>query len=236
MFVKKTTKYQVSMKTFLSIFYVLSALNITWSQSNYAALNFNANLEVNRAYTLSNNSTNLSLNKPKKLNLGLNTINRTKNTFESLTMNDEYGKGKSAAINSLFVPGLGLYQANQSKLSLALAPICYGLVGTGAFLMLSGKNNAEAAYANYLSEKNPKLQDQYFDEAEEAVQSNFTGLKLVASGAAIWIGQVIWTYIYGSYNDQYRARDSKWTDSLSGLYGGYDFNNNATTINLTLKI
>ncbi|MEX1003632.1 MAG: hypothetical protein WDZ35_16050 [Crocinitomicaceae bacterium] len=150
--------------------------------------------------------------------------------------NSPYGKGKSAALISLAAPGVGLYMANRSIRSLILLPVCYGMVGGGAFLMIKGKKDAEAAYSSYLVEKNPELQDEYMDQADAGAERNKTGMMILAGGAAIWAAQTVWTFIYGSYNDSYRKRNSKWNNTVSSLYGGYDPITNTTNLSMTINL
>lgn len=149
---------------------------------------------------------------------------------------DEYGAGMNAGFISLALPGVGLYKANRSRISLAFLPICYGLVGGGTFQMMKGKSDAREAYANYMVEKNPLLQDEYLEAADKAKEKNQIGATCLSAGIAVWLGQTVWTFIYGRYNDMYRARDAKWNNKVSFLpFGGYDFRTNTTTLNLSIK-
>lgn len=156
--------------------------------------------------------------------------------FSLSVMDPTYGKGKSAALISLAAPGVGLYMANENRLSLALLPICYGLVGGGAYLMATGKSEAEEAYANYLVEKNPTLQDEFFDAANLGAEKNLRGQRFLIGGLSIWAFQTVWTFIYGSYNDKYRERNSNWKNAITSIRGGYDPFTNTTSLNLTFKL
>lgn len=148
----------------------------------------------------------------------------------------EYGAGMEAGFISLAVPGLGLYRATGNARLLVFLPVCYGLVGYGTFKMLKGRSEAKEAYENYMIEKSPALQDEYLIAADDAKERYQTGTKILTGGIAIWLGQAAWAFIYGRYNDMYRARDAKWNNKVSFFpHGGYDFRTNTTTLNLSIK-
>ena len=147
-----------------------------------------------------------------------------------------YGMGIQSGLISLALPGVGLYMANKHYFSLIFLPVCYGLVGGGLATMASGKRNAEDAYAMYMIEKNPILQDEYLETADLGKEKNASGQKMLAGGLVIWGLQAGWSFIYGYYNDHYRARDAKWNNKVTLMpSGGYDFRTNSATLNLSIK-
>jgi len=186
---------------------------------------------------LENNFVNFAMQKDRPFPMK-NNRSIWGNQFSLLNASVEptYGKGKSAALISLAAPGVGLYMANKNKLSLALLPLCYGLVGGGAYMMSSGKTEAEDAYANYLVEKNPALQDELLEAADLGAEKNLRGQQYLIGGLSLWAFQTVWTFVYGHYNDKYRKRNANWNNPITSVYGGYDPITNTTSLNLTLKL
>lgn len=147
----------------------------------------------------------------------------------------KYGAGIMSGFVSLAAPGVGLYMANRKLVSLAFLPICYGMVGGGVGLMMKGAKDARNNYDLYLAEKSPSQQTTYLELADDSKLVIARGKSILIGGIAVWGLQAAWTFIYGRYNDFYRARDSKWKNQQAFFNGGYDFNTKTTSINMTLK-
>lgn len=95
----------------------------------------------------------------------------------------KFNKG-SMILLSTFVPGLG-----QSKMS----GKPYWLTSIAAYGAMAGGLMTHSKYQNtlklYRSEEDPVKRKQFFDKAQS--QMNMSGI-LIVSGAAIWIGNMIW--------------------------------------------
>jgi len=161
-------------------------------------------------------------------------LNQT-NKFSMLPPGDELGAGIMSGFVSLALPGVGLYMANKKLYSLALLPICYGMVGGGIALMMKGAKSAGDNYDLYLAEKNPTLQTEYLGLADDALFVIARGKSILIGGIAIWGLQTAWTFIYGRYNDFYRARNAKWKNQEASFNPGYDFKTKTTSLNLSIK-
>ena len=133
----------------------------------------------------------------------------------NLASSDDIGGGKSHVVTSLLMPGVGLWRVTKMPATLVFLPVCYGMVGFGTINIIRGKSE----YNNYMDAKNPIDQGTYY---ESAIQKNESGRRILGFGVAFWIIQAGWTYIYGSYNDIYRARNSGWKDKISFNGGTYD--------------
>ncbi len=159
---------------------------------------------------------------------------QTEKQFSIWGSGGTYGAGKESALLSLAVPGLGLWRATKNPLMLAFAPVCYGFVTYGTFKMIKSRKEGGDAYDLYLAEKNPELQATYLTDVESAIDGSKWGGTVVGVGAALWVFQTAWTFIYGNYNDKYRARDAKWKNATS-FYGGYDYGTKTATLNMNFK-
>jgi len=133
----------------------------------------------------------------------------------NLAQSDDLGGGKSHTVTSLILPGVGLWRVTKMPATLVFLPLCYGMVGFGTINIIKGK----VEYNNYMAEKNPIEQGTYYDNA---IKKNENGRRILGFGVAFWIIQAGWTYIYGSYNDIYRTRNSSWKDKITLHSGGYD--------------
>jgi len=172
---------------------------------------------ISTGFSQSNEFISLqSMSEEKPINLNL-----------AMSDPDPIGDGKGNWKLSLAMPGFGLYNVNGNKKSLLLMPACYGLVGVGIITSFIG--NIE--HRNYLNARDPALIDSHLSKS---IMLNTAGLFMVGSGATLWILQVGWTYIYGSYNDIYRERNNNWTDKISLSNGGY--NPSTKTFSLTTSI
>lgn len=157
--------------------------------------------------------TGFNLSQPSHLNLA----------------SDEIGGGKSQTITSLILPGVGLWRVTKMPATLGFLPVCYGLVGFGTMTKIGGK----VAYNNYMDAKNPLDQDMYF---EKALTKKENGSRMLGLGIALWIVQAGWTYMYGSYNDIYRDRNSGWKDKITFLPGTFDPQTKSISVSTIIKL
>jgi hypothetical protein len=160
---------------------------------------------------------------------GPQKIGLTKPLELNLNPGDEIGAGKMSFTMSIPCPGLGLYAATGNKMNLLLMPACYGLVGGGIGISILGK----IEYKKYLETKDPTKIDVY---EKKAAQYATSGFMMSAVGIGLWVFQVGWTYIYGSYNDIYRHRNKNWNDKVSFHNTGFDPYTKTVALGATIKI
>lgn len=118
-----------------------------------------------------------------------------------------YGEGRSAFFKSLIVPGWGLFTAANStadaKKLFLLAPICYGTLGFGLY----SRHKSNELYNQYMSSVNQSEMDELYDESSKYFRNSAT---FASIGAGLWIGQALYTYLYGKKNEEYRERLKLW--------------------------
>ncbi len=101
----------------------------------------------------------------------------------------------SSAFQSLLLPGTGSSKVNGKKPRWWIGATAYGLVGSGIYFKL----NADQQYKEYQIVRSPELAAEALSKARN--QQNIARI-CIASGAAIWAGDVLYTLIKGSKNEK----------------------------------
>jgi hypothetical protein len=145
--------------------------------------------------------------------------------------NQEYGAGPAATIQSLMLPGWGLYSCSRGptrKAYFLLTPLSYGLIIYG----FGQKIKSNKQYKEYQNTKDQKTMDDALEKAYDARQSF---LNCVGAGVGIYVFQVGTTYIWGRYNDIYRARANDWKQNVAfNVAPYYDWTSKSCKINTSI--
>lgn len=96
---------------------------------------------------------------------------------------------------SLVLPGWGSSQVQGTKTKWWLGASAYVLMGSGIYFKL----NADKLYQDYQGFQTPEAAKNTFDKARQ--QQTISQIFLIGGGA-IWLGDMVYTFIKGSQNDK----------------------------------
>ena len=110
--------------------------------------------------------------------------------------------GPAAALLSVLVPGLGNVFVQSPKPKIGFRPlVTAGVVGALVY-GFGQRSRAREQYALYSQQKNPEAGEPYFQRANDYQHRFYAATRLAA---AVWIGDVVATFVRGLRNQRQRS-------------------------------
>ncbi len=110
--------------------------------------------------------------------------------------------GPLMALASVVVPGLGNVFVQSPKPKVGWRPLLTMGVASALVYGFGQRSQAQEQYAQYTRQKNPDAAEPYFQRANDLQHRYYAATRLAA---AVWLGDIIATFVRGLRNQRQRA-------------------------------